>query len=290
MRPLGTLRPNPKSARTHSKRQIRDLAEAIKTFGFIGAIIIDEKGMILAGHARHAAAKLTGMTEVPTLCVHGLSDELIRAYVSADNKFAERAGWDREILVAELEELSVALPALDLDLSLTGFEAAEIDALFAELGAENDAPEDWRPPTAGPAVSRTGDLWVLGKHRILCGDAREPAAYPRLMEDQRAAAVFTDPPYNVAIKGHAQGRGRIKHPDFAVASGEMSDGAFHAFLKTCLGLAAQVCRDGAACYVCMDWRHIEILMRVAREIYGATSISWSGPRPTRPGLLLSQPA
>ncbi len=127
-----------------------------------------------------------------------------------DNKFAERAGWDREILAAELEELSIALPELDLDLSLTGFETAEIKALLADFGSENDAPEDWRPPTAGPAVSRPGDVWILGKHRILCGDAREPAAYSRLMEDQRAAAVFTDPPYNVAIHGHAQGPGRIK--------------------------------------------------------------------------------
>ena len=270
MRPLDALRPNPKSARTHSKRQIRDLAKAIKTVGFIGAIITDESGMILAGHARHAAAKRAGMREVPTLCVSGLSEALIRAFVLADNAFAARAGWDREILLAELEELSVALPALDLDLSITGFEAAEIDALFADLGAENSAPEDWQPPTAGPAISRPGDMWILGKHRVLCGDAREPAAYSRLLQGRRAAAVFTDPPYNVAIRGHAQGRGRIKHSDFAVAAGEMTDAEFHAFLKACLVLATQASRNGAVHYVCMDWRHIEILMRVAREIYGAT--------------------
>ena len=111
LRSLDELKPNPKSARTHPKRKIRDLAKAIKAVGFIGAIVVDELGMILAGHARHAAAKLLGMKAVPTICVTGLSDELVRAFVLADNKFSERAGWNREILAAELEELSILLPS-----------------------------------------------------------------------------------------------------------------------------------------------------------------------------------
>ena len=157
-------------------------------------IVVDESGMILAGHARHAAAKLLGMKAVPTICVTGLSDELIRAFVLADNKFSERAGWNREILAAELEELSILLPSLDLDISLTGFELGEIDVLLADIGAEKPEPEDRLPPTAGPAVTRRGDLWILGKHRVLCGDAREPADYARLMKGELAAMVFTDPP------------------------------------------------------------------------------------------------
>jgi DNA modification methylase len=270
MRSVDDLRPNPRNARIHSKRKINDLANAIKAVGFIGVIIIDETGMILAGHARHAAAKAIGLKQVPTLCAHGLSNELIRAFVLADNKFWDRAGWNREILASELEELSILLPSLDLDISLTGFELGEIDVLLADIGEEKPAPEDRPPPTAGPAVSRRGDLWILGKHRILCGDAREASDYVRLMKDEPAAMVFTDPPYNVRIGGHVQGRGHVKHDEFAFASGEMSDAAFRAFLSTCLGSAASVSRDGALHFVCMDWRHIDILMGVAREIYGST--------------------
>ena len=135
--------------------------------------------MILAGHARHAAAKLAGLTEIPTLCVRGLSPERIRAFVLADNKYAERAGWDRELLAAELEELSVLLPPLDLDLSITGFEAGEIDVLLSDMG--EDLPQEDFIPGAGPAVTKKGDLWRLRKHRILCGDARKPNVYTRLM-------------------------------------------------------------------------------------------------------------
>ena len=169
LRSVDELKPNPKSARTHPKRKIKDLAKAInsvttnRTVGFIGVIVVDKSGMILAGHARHAAAKLLGMKTVPTICVTGLSDELMRAFVIADNKFSERAGWNREMLAAELEELSILLPALDLDISLTGFELGEIDVLLADVGEEKPEPEDRLPPTAGPAVSRRGDLWILGR-------------------------------------------------------------------------------------------------------------------------------
>jgi len=155
--------------------------------------------MILAGHAKFAAAKLLGMENVPTLCVTGLSDELVRVFVLADNKFSERAGWNREILAAELNELSILLPSLDLDISLTGFELGEIDVLLSDIGEETPDPGDRLPPTAGPAVTRRGDLWILRNHRILCGDAREAPAYARLMNGERASMVFTDPPYNVKI-------------------------------------------------------------------------------------------
>ncbi|CAJ0849354.1 hypothetical protein AMST5_00113 [freshwater sediment metagenome] len=199
LRRVDELRPNPRSPRTHKKRKIEDLSETIKTLGFIGVVIIDETGMILSGHARHAAAKLAGLKEVPTLCVRGLSPERIRAFVLADNKYAERAGWDRELLAAELEELSVLLPPLNLNLSITGFEPGEIDALFSDMG--EDLPKEDFIFGGGPAVTKKGDLWRLGKHRILCGDARKPSVYARLMQGAAAAAVFTDPPYNVPIAG-----------------------------------------------------------------------------------------
>jgi DNA modification methylase len=269
LRRVEELRPNPRNPRTHSKRQIGDLANTIKAVGFIGTIVVDETGMILAGHARHAAAKLAGLQEVPTLRVRGLSSEQIRAFVLADNKFAERAGWDRELLAAELEELSILLPTLKLDLSITGFEAAEIDVFFTDMGEDaNAAVEDLIPPTARRAVSRRGDIWTMHKHRVQCGDAREFDGYSRLMQGKAASVSFTDPPYNVAIPGHAQGRGQIKHPNFAVGAGEMDSEEYYAFLKTCLGLAAEVSLDGAVHYVCMDWRHIETLIRASQHVYG----------------------
>jgi len=288
--PLEALRPNPKNARTHSKRKIKDLAKAIKAVGFIGVIVIDETGMILAGHARYAAAGLLGMKTVSTLCVKGLSDELVRAFVLADNKFSERAGWNREILAAELGELSTLLPSVDLDISLTGFELGEIDILLTDVGEEKPEPEDRLPPTAGPTVTRRGDLWILRKHRILCGDAREESNCARLAKDESVAMVFTDPPYNVRIGGHVQGRGRVRHDEFAFASGEMSDVAFRSFLLTCLGSAARASRGGAIHYVCMDWRHIDTLMSVGREVYGdmLNLIVWNKTNPGQGSFYRSQ--
>lgn len=291
IRRVDELRPNPRNPRTHSKRQIADLSKTIKAVGFIGAVVIDENDMILAGHARHAAAKLAGLQEVPTLCVRGLRNEQIRAFVLADNKFAERAGWDRELLTAELEELSVLLPTLDLDLSITGFEAGEIDALFANMREGSGASrEDIVPPTARRAVSRRGDLWTLRKHRVLCGDARDPKDYAHLMQGEAAAALFTDPPYNVKIPGHAQGRGRVKHPNFAVGAGEMNAEEFHAFLKTCLDLGAGASRDGAIHFVCMDWRHVETLIRAGRDVYGdmLNLVVWNKTNPGQGSFYRSQ--
>jgi hypothetical protein len=270
IRSLDDLRPNPKNARTHSRRKINDLANTIRAVGFIGVIVIDEKGMILAGHARYAAAKILGLTCVPTLCVSGLSDELLRAFVLADNKFSERAGWDRETLAEELGELSILLPSINLDISITGFETGEIDILLSDIGEEKLDPTDQLPPSAGPPVTRRGDLWILRQHRILCGDAREQPGYSRLMNGQCAAMVFADPPYNVRVPGHVQGRGRVRHADFAFASGEMSDTEFRVFLETCLGHLACASSDGAVHFVCMDWRHIDVLLDVGRRIYGAT--------------------
>jgi len=261
------LKPNPKSPRTHTKRKIRDLAEAIRTVGFVTPIVVDQTGMILAGHARWEAAKLLGLSNIPTICAGDMRKEHLDLFVLADNKFAERAGGDRTKLTVYLEDLQIKLEPLDLDLSLTGFEAAEIDLLFADMGEERTEPEDILPPTAAFAVSRRGDLWVLKGHRLLCGDARSEADFRRLMSGTPADAVFTDPPYNVRVAGHVQGRGKIKHKEFAFASGEMSECEFRSFLSTCLSSAARASRDGAVHYICMDWRHIDALIEQGRKIY-----------------------
>jgi hypothetical protein len=149
---------------------------------------------------------------------------------------------------------------------VTGFEAGEIDVLLSDMGDEKSEPEDILPPGKGIAVTRRGDLWLLGPHRVLCGDAREQSDYARLMNGESADMVFTDPPYNVPVAGHVQGRGQVRHAEFAFASGEMSEGEFRAFLHTCLGHAASASREGCLHFVCMDWRHIGDLIEVGGQI------------------------
>jgi DNA modification methylase len=241
------------------------IAASLRKFGFVNPILIDQNNQIIAGHGRWEAAKAEGYTQVPTIRLKHLTKEQRRAYVVADNRLAEKAGWDREMLVVELG----ALIELNWDLEPIGFEPGEIDALFSDLDEEKAEPEDRLPPTMGPTISRPGDLWILGKHRILCGDAQGQSEYARLMNGQGAAMVFTDPPYNVRVLGHVQGRGRVKHREFAFASGEMSDVDYRAFLVACLCHAARASRDGAVHFVFMDWRHIDVLIAVGREIYGA---------------------
>ncbi len=266
-RPLASLRPYARNARRHSRQQIRQIASSIERFGFTNPVLISDANEIIAGHGRVEAARLLGMAEVPTLRLSHLSDAERRAYVLADNKLALNAGWDEEILAIELQ----ALIDLEFDVTLTGFSLAEVDLTLdaAREGSTITPPaaEDDIPPMGGPAVTRMGDVWVLGRHRLLCGDARLAADHDRLMEGRLADLVFTDPPYNVPIDGHVCGSGRIRHREFAMGVGEMSEGEFTAFLTATLGQAAQRCRDGAIAFVCMDWRHMGELIAAGREVF-----------------------
>jgi DNA modification methylase len=267
MRSIASLHPYAGNARQHSKAQIRQIAESIKRFGFTNPVLISEDGQILAGHGRVLAAKELGHREVPTVRLSHLTPEERRAYVLADNKLALNAGWDTEVLAVELQ----ALIDLDFDVTLTGFSLAEVDQTLdlarqasptAEIG-----PEDAIPDPLPNAVSRSGDLWHLGRHRLLCGDARSAADIERLMAGIRADLVFTDPPYNVPIHGHVGGLGAVRHREFAFAAGEMTPAAFTDFLTTTLGNAAAACRDGAIAFVCMDWRHIGELLDAGRTAF-----------------------
>ena len=264
--PVSTLRPNPKNARTHSKKQIRRIAASLRKFGFLNPLIADDANMVLAGHGRLEAARLEGLAQVPILRFSHLSEAQKRAYVIADNRIAEQAGWDREILALELGELIDLLPTEGIDVSLTGFDAAEIDLLIADMAAPKPGPEDALPALPETAVARRGDLWQLGKHRLLCGDARDPKDFKLLMNGARAAAVFCDPPYNVRVKSIG-GRGRIRHPEFAFASGEMTSEQYRKFLSETLANGVQVSADGAVHFICADWRHVADLIEVGKQLY-----------------------
>jgi DNA modification methylase len=265
-----SLRPYPRNARRHSKAQIKQIAASIERFGFTNPVLIAEDGEIVAGHGRVAAAKLLGIETVPALRLSHLTEAERRAYVLADNKLALNAGWDREMLAIELQ----GLVDLDFEVELSGFSLAEVDIVLDEAresatdGADASI-EDAIPPYRhdGPAVTQPGDLWIVGRHRLICGDARDAGAYAALLGDEAVDLMCTDPPYNVPIDGHVCGSGRIRHRNFAMGVGEMNKDQFTRFLVDTLGLAAARCRDGAIAFVFMDWRHMVELLNAGEQVF-----------------------
>ncbi|WGJ15301.1 site-specific DNA-methyltransferase [Methylocapsa sp. D3K7] len=261
------LNPYPRNARRHSNKQIRQIADSIRTFGFTNPILIDAQNMILAGHGRVEAAKILNMATVPCVRIETVTPDQRRAYILADNKLALNAGWDQEILAIELQ----GLVDLGFDMTVTGFSLAEADFILdaARDGATDTpaGPEDVIPLMSEDAVTRMGDLWRLGRHRLICGDARNVDDYERLLAGETVDLIFTDPPYNVPIDGHVCGSGRIRHREFAMGVGEMSSSSFTAFLSETLGAAAKRCRDGAIAFVCMDWRHMSELLTAGRAAF-----------------------
>src|SRR5262249_23097254 len=264
------IKPHPHNPRTHSKKQIQQIADSIQAVGFAAPVLIDEESVLLAGHGRLEAAKLLRLKKIPAVVIEGLSEARKRALLLADNRIAQNAGWDRERLASELTSLPELLLADGLDLTVTGFEPAEVDGLLADFEDNIADPADDIDPAllSGPAVSRAGDLWRLGNHRLLCGDARESAQLGRLMGRERAHIAFLDPPYNVRVRDIG-GRGRMKHREFAMASGEMSTSAFTDFLTDTLANAGNVSVAGAVHFICMDWRHIGELMAAGTGVYDA---------------------
>lgn len=236
---------------------MNQIADSITEFGFTNPVLIDPDANIIAGHGRLRAARQLGLAEVPTIKLTNLSDEQIRLLRLADNKIALNAGWDVDLLKVELAELQV-------DLGVTGFAAGEIDVI---LSSGNDPDDELIPTVPSQPRTKPGDIWVLGKHRVGCGDARDPAFLAKVIGGGRKVdAAFLDPPYNVRISGHAVAKGR--HREFEMASGEMTASEFQKFLVATLGACADVSRNGAVHFVCMDWRHMDDLSTAARDVYG----------------------
>ena len=254
-----------RNARTHSTKQINQIAASIGRFGFVNPVLVDGTGTLIAGHGRVQAARQIGMKIVPTVALEHLSDAERRALVIADNRLAELAGWDEDVLRLELSDLETL--ELDFELEVTGFDTGDLDKLLADPG---DAPDsdDRIPPTQDrPPITKLGNIWQIGDHRLICGDARDPIVVERLMDGETADLAFMDPPYNVPIDRHVCGSGTIKHREFAMASGEMSIGEFTQFLSDTFALAAGHSRDGAIHFICMDWRHMGEVLNAGRNIY-----------------------
>jgi hypothetical protein len=263
--PINELRVNPNNSRTHTKRQVRLIADSVEAFGFTNPVILEGTDTIIAGHGRVLAAKLLGMAEVPTIRLEDLSPDQVRAYVIADNRLAEKAGWDKSILAIELQHLSTI--ETEFDLTVTGFEIPEIDLLLLSEDEVSDEDGLLEVKEGAAAVTRRGDLWKLGKHQILCGSATEQTSYSKLLDKKRASVVFTDPPYNVPIDGHVSGNGVIHHREFPMASGEMSEADFISFLTSSFRLLAAHSRPGSVHFLCMDWRHAGELLAAGTQVY-----------------------
>jgi DNA modification methylase len=252
---------NPNNARVHPPQQLRRLESAIREFGFINPIIVDRHGKIQAGHARLSAAKKLDIEKVPTIAVEELTEDQLRAYALADNRLAEKATWDIETLALELQHLV----NVDFDVMTIGFETPELDLFLKGTGGEQDDEVVEVDPNV-PAITKIGDLWHLGKHRAFCGNALHEVSYDALGK-RRAQAVITDLPYNVPIDGNVCGKGAVKHREFAMAAGEMSEAEFVSFLTTSLRLMARYSTNASLHYLFMDWRHCYELLVAGRQVY-----------------------
>ncbi len=262
------IRPYKNNPKIHKDKQVAQISSSIREFMFTNPILLDEQYEILAGHGRYMAAKELKLETVPCIILDHLSNEQKRAYRIADNKLTELGKWDEDLLALEFSDLS----NLDLgfDLSITGFETTEIDLLID--GSPKDESEDDKVPDVDldiEPITKLGDIWLLGKHRIICGDSLKSETYERLFKDstKKAQMIFTDPPYNVAISGHVCGNGKVKHKEFAMASGEMSQSEFTTFLAAIFQNLKTFSADGSLHYVCIDWRHMKELLDSGLSIY-----------------------
>ena len=260
---ISSLKPRTTNPRTHSKKQIAQIAGAIRRFGFTNPVLVDDGNGIVAGHGRVEAAKSIGLDQVPTVHLSDMSEAEIRAYVIADNRLGEHSEWDFAILQDEVQLLLQG--DLDFDIDMIGFDAADIDGWTTRAGLEEQ--ELVELPSAAVAVSRPADLWTIGKHRLFCGDALISGSYDVLMAGQKAQMVFADPPYNVEISGNVSGMGKVNHREFLMASGEMSRPGFTKFLRTSFERMAEVSEPAAIHFLCIDWKHFREMHEAGDAVY-----------------------
>lgn len=257
-----SLMPNPRNARTHSDKQLDQIGASIDQFGWLVPIVIGEDGMIAAGHGRWMAARKRGLAEVPVIRARFVTDVDRRAFALAENRIADLSGWDEDLLADELQVLFED----GYELEITGFSLADLDFSVPEPEARPDEPVEL-PREGAPTVSRVGDLWQIGEHRLYCGDAREVGSWEALLGDERADLVFADPPYNVPINGFVSGNGYNRHREFVAGSGELTPPEFTAFLRAIFRNCVRFAATGSIHYHCMDWRHMRELLDAADGVY-----------------------
>ncbi|MBP8672168.1 MAG: ParB N-terminal domain-containing protein [Sphingobium sp.] len=258
---LSDLKPDPKNPRKHNKKQIEQLVSNMRRLGFRGALLVDEQNRIIAGLARWLAAKELGMEMVPVIRERFLSEEDRVAYIIGDNRLAELSEWDEDLLKNSLTDLFDA----GFDIEITGFTTADLD-FSLEVSKGEDEPVEL-PAGDERAVSRIGDLWFVGPHRIYCGDARDSVSYDALMGEERAALIVADVPYNVRIAGNVSGLGKKTHREFCAASGELTQAEFTAFLRAIFRNCVCFSADGSIHFMFMDWRHMREMLDASDGVY-----------------------
>ena len=269
------LKINPKNSRTHNKKQLHKIAQSIEKLGFNNPVLIDAENIIIAGHGRVLAARDLGLSEIPTICLSHMTQEQIRAYIIADNKLAEEAGWDNEILKIELDFLMNLEPEIGFDATITGFDIPQLDLILnpetldsVKEASKADSDTEFLANVIDiPKRVNKGDLWKLGEHLLYCGNALEEISYKKLLKNKQAQVIFTDPPYNVKIKGNVSKQ--KQHEEFEFASGEMEKEEFTEFLKTAMCLQTKFSVDGSIHYQCMDWRHVSEMLDAGNDIYSS---------------------
>ncbi len=269
------LKLNPKNSRTHSKKQLHKIVQSIEKLGFNNPVLVDTENVIIAGHGRVLAARDLGLTEIPTICLSHMTQEQIRAYIIADNKLAEEAGWDNEILKIELDFLMNLESEIGFDATITGFDIPQLDLILnpevldvVKDASKKDSDTEFLENVIDiPKRVQKGDLWKLGEHLLYCGNSLEEISYKKLLQNELAQVVFTDPPYNVKIKGNVTKQ--KQHEEFELASGEMKKGEFIDFLKTAMNLQVKYSIDGSIHYQCMDWRHVSEMLDAGSEVYSS---------------------
>lgn len=262
---LDKIKAYPNNPKTHDKKQVTKIVNSINEFGFINPILLDENLEIIAGHARVMAAKEIGMLQVPAIILSHMNESQKRAYLIADNKLTELGKWDLELLNIEFTNLSAL--DLDFDLEITGFETTEIDLIIGGSTVESKPQEDATPVLSeSDQVCKRGDIWQLGEHYLICEDSVQLQTYKSLMGDKLAQMVLTDPPYNVKVRNIGS-MGKIKHDEFAMASGEMSREQFTEFLTTIMQNLKAFSADGSLHYLFMDWRHFLEMGTAGDQVY-----------------------
>ncbi len=263
---LNSLKAYQNNPKDHPQKQVHQIADSIKKFGFNNPILIDENDEIIAGHGRYMAAQQLQMETVPVIRLTHLDETQKRVYRLADNKISENGGWNKELLALEISDLEQIY--VD-DITITGFEQVEINNLITDTAPAPDkklnkiefVPED-------EIVTQPGDIWQLGRHKIICANSLDEESFARLLSDKRADMVIQDPPYNVKISGHVCGCGNIRHDEFPMASGEMSSEEFTKFLTDNFTLCKKYSNDGAIQYNFMDWRHITEIKTALDSVFG----------------------
>jgi DNA modification methylase len=261
---IETLKPLGRKTRKHPAAQVRKLAASLEEFGFVLPVVIDGSGRVVGGWGLVLAALRLGLKEVPAVTIADLDDAKLRVLRLALNRLAEDSRWDPTEIALEFADLLQIDSTIDLEIS--GFEMGEIDVLLAPDGADEE--DEWPAPDDGSTLmSEPGDLWLLGEHRVLCGNAIDPASFEQLLGGETVQMVFTDPPWNIPIEGNVSGLGAVRHRDFAMAAGEMTPVQYQDFLEVSLGLAARYSQDGSIHYICMHWTKLEELLAATKGIY-----------------------